>query len=207
MANQIESLGSVLSHAHDLGGRSAPSQVARERLGSSSDASGGASSSSIREREASTTSTVIRVVSTERVLRDFAKVVENESEKDPRVIARESELESRAASNDQNVAVLQRVMAWVEETTAKAHASPFTRLRCAIRKLPNVLQLHKEPTLPSDRELIDLAQHFYPPRGQLKVEVFDFGDDRAEHSQISLAEVRKRTTSSKPAIIALLTGY
>lgn len=142
-----------------------------------------------------------RVVSTERVLRDFAKVVENESEKDPRVIARELELELRAADNDQNVAVLQRVMAWVEEATAKAQ-SPLGRLRCAItRKLPNVLRLHKELALPSDRELIDLAHHFYPPRGQLKVEVFDFGDNRAEHSKISLAEVRKLWTEKPDWVI------
>jgi hypothetical protein len=53
------------------------------------------------------------------------------------------------------------------------------------------LRFFRRPPLPKDQELISLARHFYPPRMELKVHVCDFGDNRFNHSEISLGEIER----------------
>lgn len=53
------------------------------------------------------------------------------------------------------------------------------------------LDEYKPEPLPSQQELIELAKHYYPPRGELKVHVCDFGLGRAEHTEITLGEVEE----------------
>jgi len=211
MADQIEeiqSLDNVLSRTRTNGGgeRLPPSQIARARLesiggaklGSISDSS---STPSIRGREASTISGASRVVSTDRVLRDFAKVVKIEENK---TLITEKELETRSAEDERNDAVLQRLRAWDDWRNAQAHLTPLGRLGIWMARQ---VRMQKEPVCPSDEELIELVHHYYPRRGDIRVEVFDFGDHRAERFHVPLSEARKCMTAPKTTIVTLLTSH
>jgi hypothetical protein len=132
-----------------------------------------------------------QVLHTHEVLQNFSRVIEDEE--DPEVIDKELGQESQTPESSRQLAEnLRRVKDWYDEKLAKAHASPIGFIGRTIEgQLPRALRLHKEPTLPPDNELIELAHHFYPLRGQLKVEVFDFGEGRAEHFQTHLSEIAK----------------
>jgi hypothetical protein len=126
---------------------------------------------------------------THEVLQDFAKVAQGE---DPEALEEMLEQEIQDSRNNQLEETLRRLKYWYDEKSARAHASPLGLLgRMIERTLPKGFRLHEKPILPSGDELVKLAHHFYPPRGELKVEVFDFGVGRAERSQTCLAEITK----------------
>jgi hypothetical protein len=93
-----------------------------------------------------------------------------------------------------------------DEIAAKARAQLGVVRRAIDRKVPKGLQRFEDPVLPPYPKLIDLAHHFFPPRGQLRIEVFDFGDGRAERSQSTLSEIRN-CVAPKLSILTMLTKY
>lgn len=185
----------------------APSKVARDGWGSVSSDATSPSSLHYRGREDSTASFIPQSLPTSKDLAHFEKVVEDAIEQEQSEFARKLAMEKRLAESDQHEEVLERVKAWADEIAARASASPLRVIRRAIdRKLPKGLQRFEDPVLPPYPKLIELAHHFFPPRGQLKIEIFDFGDGRAERSQTTLAEIRNCVTP-KLSIFTMLTKY
>ena len=190
-----------------FGETTAPSKVARDRLESVSSDATSSSSLHCRGREASTSSSITQSLPTNEVLTHFGKVIEDAIEQEQNDYARTLALEKRVAESRRHKEVLERVKAWADEIAAKRHASPLGVIGRAIdRNLPKGLQRFKDPVLPPYSKLIDLAHHFFPPRGQLRVEVFDFGDGRAERSQTTLAEIRN-CVAPNLSIFTMLTKY
>lgn len=185
----------------------APSKVARDRWGSVSSDATFPSSLHYRGREDSTASFIPQSLPTSKVLAHFGKVVEDTIEQEQNEIARKLVVEKRLAESDRHKEVLERVKARDDEIAARKNASPLGVVRRAIdRKLPKGLRRFEDPVPPPYPKLIDLARHFFPPRGQLRVEIFDFGDGRAERSQTTLAKIRNCVTP-KLSIFTMLTKY
>ena len=118
------------------------------------------------------------VVSSKDVLTSFEKVASRKPDQERR---RRENLARYGAENRGHRHVYERLRKWAD-----------TRTRTAMDSIRGLFweQYRPEP-LPSQQELIDLAKHYYPPRGQLKVHVCDFGVGRAEHTEITLGEVEE----------------
>ncbi|KAL8823570.1 MAG: hypothetical protein Q9191_005733, partial [Dirinaria sp. TL-2023a] len=118
------------------------------------------------------------VVSSQDVLTNFEKVASRKPEQERR---RREQLARYGAQNQGHRHVYERLRRW-----ADTRSMP---LKDRIKGL--LFDEHKQQPLPSYQELIALAKHYYPPRGQLKVHVCDFGLGRAEHTEITLGEVEE----------------
>lgn len=118
------------------------------------------------------------VVSSKDVLTNFEKVASRKPEQERR---RREQLSRYGAENRGHRHVYERLRRWAD-----------TRARTTTDMVKGLfLDQYRAEPLPSDQELINLAKHYYPPRGELKVHVCDFGVGRAEHTEITLGEVEE----------------
>lgn len=118
------------------------------------------------------------VVSSKDVLTNFEKVALRKPDQDKR---RREQLARYGAQNQGQRHVYERLRRWADTRTMP--------MKDQIKGL--LFEEHRQQPLPSHEELIALAKHYYPPRGQLKVHVCDFGLGRAEHTEITLGEVEE----------------
>ena len=118
------------------------------------------------------------VVSSKKVLTNFEKVAGRDNEGDT---LRRKQLLRYNTENNRQRSVYERLKTWADTE---------------VRDITHVVlslafnSYNREP-LPRTEELVKLVQHYYPPRGQLKVQVCDFGEGRAEHKEITLGEVEE----------------
>ena len=118
------------------------------------------------------------VVSSKDVLKNFQKVAARDPNLD---IARQKQLQRYNTENNCQKGVYQRLKRWAD--------TEVRDVKDVILSL--ALDSYKRQPLPNSKELVKLAQHYYPPRGQLKVHVCDFGEGRAEHKEITLGDVEE----------------
>ena len=118
------------------------------------------------------------VVSSKDVLKNFQKVAARNDSWD---IIRQKQLLRYNTENNRQVTVYERLKSWAD--------TEFRDVKDILLSL--AFDSYKRAPLPSTEELVKLAQHYYPPRGQLKVQVCDFGEGRAEHKEITLGEVEE----------------
>ncbi|KAL8839581.1 MAG: hypothetical protein Q9170_001685 [Blastenia crenularia] len=118
------------------------------------------------------------VVSSKKVLTEFQKV----AARDPKI--EEERIRRLARCNTEysrQRGVFDRLADWAD--------SSHTHLRNQI--LSPFLRSCRRPSLPSKEELIRLAQHYYPARADVKVQVCDFGIGRAERTEITLGRIEE----------------
>ena len=116
-------------------------------------------------------------VPTTKVLEHFEKVVSRGTNRE----RKNDTLDYYKITNQRQRQTLDRLKQWAD---------------AAIRPsidwvLSFALKCYRRPLRPDDEELITLARHFYPLRGELRVHVCDFGDDHAEHFETKLAEIER----------------
>ena len=118
------------------------------------------------------------VLSSKNVLTNFEKV----ASRDPDSERRRREQVARYGARDRSQQdVYQRLKRWAD----KKSRPPKDMM------LGLLSEAYQQPPLPKHEELVRLAKHYYPPRGELKVHVCDFGLGRAEHHEITLGEVEE----------------
>ncbi len=118
------------------------------------------------------------VVSSKDVLTNFEKVALRKPEQEKR---RRDQLARYEGQNRGQRHVYERLRRWAD-----------TRSRTVMDSVQGLfMKEYRSESLPSQQELIDLAKHYYPPRGELTVHVCDFGLGRAEHTEITLGEVEE----------------
>ena len=118
------------------------------------------------------------VVSSKMVLTNFEKVAARDSEWET---IRQKHLQRYNTENYRQRSVYERLKRWAD--------SEVRDIKYVLLSL--VFDSYKREPLPQRAELVQLAQHYYPPRGQVKVQVCDFGEGRAEHKEITLGEVEE----------------
>ncbi|KAL8962656.1 MAG: hypothetical protein Q9193_000974 [Seirophora villosa] len=118
------------------------------------------------------------VVSSKKVLTNFQKVAARDPEVEENRIRKLSRCNTEY---DTQKTVYNRLVDWAD--------SSHTRLGNQI--LGFFMEGRRRPTLPSKDDLLGLAQHYYPARADLKVQVCDFGLGRAERTEISLGQVEE----------------
>ncbi|KAL8720978.1 MAG: hypothetical protein Q9225_002260 [Loekoesia sp. 1 TL-2023] len=118
------------------------------------------------------------VVSSKKVLTNFQKV----AARDPRIEEERIRRLSRFnTERERQRSVYQRLVAWAD--------SSYYQLRNQI--LSPFIKSRRRPPLPAKDDLIRLAQHYYPARANVKVQVCDFGLGRAERTEITLGQVEE----------------
>lgn len=118
------------------------------------------------------------VLSSKNVLTNFEKV----ASRDPDSERRRREQVARYGARDRSQQdVYQRLKRWADKKSRPAKDM----------MLGLFSEASQQPPLPKHEELVRLAKHYYPPRGELKVHVCDFGLGRAEHHEITLGEVEE----------------
>ncbi|KAI9856863.1 MAG: hypothetical protein M1824_005237 [Vezdaea acicularis] len=60
------------------------------------------------------------------------------------------------------------------------------------KTLASKFGIRRGPSMPSDEKIISMAQYYYPPRGMVRVDVCDFGPERAEHFQTTLGDIQQQ---------------
>lgn len=118
------------------------------------------------------------VVSSKNVLTNFEKVASRDPETERR---RREHVARYAAQNRGQQDVYERLKRWADK-----RSRPVKDIMLGLVSEP-----YRQPPLPKHEELVKLAKHYYPPRGELKVHVCDFGEGRAEHTEITLGEVEE----------------
>lgn len=117
------------------------------------------------------------VLSSKNVLTNFEKVASRDPERDRK---RREQLARYGAQNRGQQEVYEKLKRWADK---KIPGNNW---------LGNLLDVkYTRPPLPKHEELVKLAKHYYPPRGELKVHVCDFGQGRAEHTEIALGDVEE----------------
>ena len=86
-----------------------------------------------------------------------------------------------SAENDSQREVYRRLKKWAD---TKYQGSKDSLLSW-------VIPSYRRPFPPHVEELKSLARHYYPPRSELKCHVCDFGEGRAEHSEIDLGQIEE----------------
>jgi hypothetical protein len=114
-------------------------------------------------------------LTTMKVLENFDEVVARRSDPELMKKRRERRAKCKRADGLQRVNC-QRLRNWADN---KQRAG----------RILSTLGLYRAPPLPDDKDLIDLARRFYPPRWKLTVHVCDFGDGRAERCEVPLGEI------------------
>lgn len=118
------------------------------------------------------------VVSTKKALTNFQKV----AARDPRV--EENRIRKLSRCNTeyrQQKNVHDRLVDWAD--------SSYNRLGNQILGL--FTDSRRRPPLPPKSDLLGLANHYYPARADLKVQVCDFGLGRAERTEITLGQLEE----------------
>ncbi len=118
------------------------------------------------------------VVSSNHVLTNFERVAARNHEGE---VLRQKQLQRYNTENNRQQSVYERLKRWAD--------TEFRDIKHVMLSL--ALDSYKREPLPRMEELVKLAHHYYPPRGQLKVQVCDFGEGRAEHKEITLGEVEE----------------
>ncbi|KAI4186950.1 MAG: hypothetical protein L6R41_003145 [Letrouitia leprolyta] len=118
------------------------------------------------------------VVSSKKVLTEFQKV----AARDPRI--EEARIHKLSRCNTECLrqrGVYDRLMKWADSSYGSLSnqiLSPFMK-SC------------RRPPLPPKEELVRLAQHYYPARADVKVQVCDFGVGRAERTEITIGQIEE----------------
>jgi hypothetical protein len=86
-----------------------------------------------------------------------------------------------------------------DEVARQRHMATLARLRECLKEdhvddlksliISLFVRRYRRLRIPSPTDLLDLAWHFYPPRGELNVQVYDIFPDHAEWSEIKLGDV------------------
>ena len=118
------------------------------------------------------------VLSSKNVLTNFEKVASRDPERERK---RREQLARYGAQNRGQQDVYQRLKRWADKKAMPA--------KDWVRGL--LAEDYKRSPLPKHEELIKLAKHYYPPRGELKVHLCDFGEGRAEQTEIKLGDVEE----------------
>ena len=118
------------------------------------------------------------MLSSKHVLTNFEKVTSRDPESEQK---RREQVARYSAQNRNQQDVYGRLKKWAD----KKSRPPKDVL------LGLLFETYQQPPLPEHEELVRLAKHYYPPRGELKVHVCDFGEGRAEHSEITLGDVEE----------------
>ena len=118
------------------------------------------------------------VLSSKNVLTNFEKVASRDPETERR---RREQVARYGAENRSQQDVYRRLKRWADKKSRPAKDVLLGLLS----------EKYQQPPLPEHEELVKLAKHYYPPRGKLKVHVCDFGDGRAEHTEITLGDVEE----------------
>ena len=131
-----------------------------------------------RENEKAVRNVTVRVasdVSTKSILSDFSRTFSDQSSSEAVLKQRKLQYHNTIDKNQQTV--LRRLQQWTLERT-----QPLS--------LAKLLNFRKTP-MPAWKELISLITHYFPPRGETTVQVFDFGDEHATRTEIRLGDVEK----------------
>jgi hypothetical protein len=129
-------------------------------------------------REDSTASNLSRTITTNNVLLNFVRDRSTSSEIRPTDEKRRRSVAATATHQK----TLEDLKKWaIRESAAMDLWSIFDYKSWHFGSVPR----------PSTDDLVALAEHYFPPRPQTMVQVFDFGMFRAEHQEIPLGEIEK----------------
>ena len=71
-----------------------------------------------------------------------------------------------------------------------SHLRDWTAEKSRPRTFARLLDPKKAPP-PARAEIVSLVKHYFPPRAETLVQVFDFGDEHATRSQIRLGDIEQ----------------
>ncbi|KAI9844689.1 MAG: hypothetical protein M1837_005431 [Sclerophora amabilis] len=185
----------------------APSTIARERnrLGSSNsqvavpNEQDNASTCSTEQVLEPGLEPVIPVLGTDHRLQNFELVISRASSSHPELVRqrleRREEIRRRQQAASEHRPNLRALQVWAgdedERDTLTGPSNPL------LRTLSNVFSQNGSK-LPAENDLIKLAHHFFPPVGQIKVHVFDFGPNYSRHTVTTIGNIEE-IFGSKPA--------
>jgi hypothetical protein len=119
-------------------------------------------------------------LSTTLCLQNFGKVLERNIQRAPQIEKEKRRigiLEATTVKDHQPpYRTLARLRAW-------AHPTPKTFWQ---RTLMPIFPEFGRPARPSDKDLEHLANHYFPRRGDVKIRICDFGDERVVYSETTL---------------------
>jgi len=127
-------------------------------------------------REDSTASNLSKTITTNNVLLNFVRDRSTSSEIRPN----DEKRRKSVAATVTHQKTLEDLKKW-----AKREAAPFDLWSIFDYKSWHFRSVPR----PSTDDLVALAEHYFPPRPQTMVQVFDFGMYRAEHHEIPLGEI------------------
>ncbi|KAL9603603.1 MAG: hypothetical protein Q9219_001106 [cf. Caloplaca sp. 3 TL-2023] len=125
------------------------------------------------------------VVSSKKVLTNFQKVAARDPAYEDDRIRKLSRCKTEYVKQR---SVYERLLNW-------ADSSYYT---VGNRVLGLFSKSRRRPPLPPKEDLVGLAQHYYPARADLKVQVCDFGPAHAERTEIALGQVEEYWNSRPP---------
>ena len=127
------------------------------------------------EKSAGESVTKFPSVGTKSILSNFSRKFSEPNSR--QTVEKQNKLDYHNSRDREQQAVLRRLQKWTEE-----RAQPL-----GFRKLLNF----KGVKPPQRNELLSLVKHYFPPRGEITVQVFDFANDHATRTEIPLGEVEK----------------
>lgn len=89
-------------------------------------------------------------------------------------------LEASQIKKAQHEQTLRALRAWVDERSKMQGFKGF---------LKRTLRLNHVPRRPDPAALVEMAKYYYPPRGDLKVYICDFGKDRFSKKDVPLGKI------------------
>ena len=119
------------------------------------------------------TTRLASAVSTKSILSDFPRSFSDQTSTD--AINRQRKLHQYDTLDKHQRAVLRRLQQWTAEK-----GRPLS-----LTKLLNF----KTTRVPAKKELVSLIKHYFPPRAETLVQVFDFGDEHATRTEIRLGDI------------------
>ncbi|KAI9794126.1 MAG: hypothetical protein M1833_000438 [Piccolia ochrophora] len=178
-----------------------PSVVARgiERI-----ASTGTDTSRLRKFSSTTEKSISEessadVVGMDDRLMNFEKVVSQMAENDPsQATEKYQKQKARKDAADEHHQTLKKLREWAKEKDKRASlwsGGTISTLHAALCMLFRTDRRHPPPE--QDR-LVSMAHHYFPPLGHIKIEVCDFGPNRADHFTANLGDVQN-IMGGKPA--------
>jgi hypothetical protein len=130
-------------------------------------------------------------LSTPLCLQNFGKVLERNKLRVPEIEAEKRHFDMLAATARKGHQPPETTLAQLREW---AHPTPKNRLQ---KTLMPVFPGFGRPPRPNERDLEHLANHYFPRRGELKIRICDFGDERVEYSEKTLEDLDSCMYSSQ----------
>ena len=114
-------------------------------------------------------------VSSKSILSNFSRTFSDQTSSE--AADKRRKLHHNNALDKSQRAILRRLQDWTAE---KSRPPSLARLLYPKKVQP-----------PARKELVSLVEHYFPPRAETLVQVFDFGDEHATRTEIRLGDIKQ----------------